>query len=747
MHMGSELSGEGHAAPTRALRCDRASAGYLVVVLGLLLVAGMARAGVLVLAPHPDDDIISAAGVVNRSVGVDEVTVVYLTNGDINGRASGLSRQAEAVDAQTGFLGTLEDNLIFLGYPDGHLAEILENYTSSTSQYVTSFGQGVTYGNRGLGRMDYHSYRFGSPASYNLPNMVLDLATILDTYRPAHIYTPSEFDQHSDHSATYRVLRLALDQVRADDPTYTPVIHKTIIWSTNWSVWPTPVDPSTYHSEAPGLSTTPLRWSERASLDVPLAMQDLNLRLNPKYRAIQSHASQAGSQSFIGRFARKDEIFWSENPFGSNQPPVASAGTDIVAQAGQFVLLDGSGSFDPEGAPLQYQWTRRTGPPVSVVGAETTYPGFTVPVGATANDTWTFQLSVSDGLLASAPDMVTVYGGTPEKNIAPQAVATASSEDAGSGQQARKAVDRLVEGFPVDHTLEWSTLGERAGAWIRLSWPTLVNVHAVELFDRPNGDDWVMGGTLVFSDGSSVVVPALSNDGRTGTRVAFAPRIVNNVTFTITSVSVRTVNSGLAEFRVFGGPVVATDMVAPSVPGSLIVSGTTETSVSLGWDASTDTGGSGLAGYRVYRNGDAIPLASATETSYTDSGLVPGTSYDYQVSAYDGAGNESALAGPVTGTTQPEANVAPVLTNPGPQSGTVGVAMVPLQLAATDGNSDPLTFSATGLPAGLTITSGGLISGTPSAAGTASVTATVSDGRGGSDSETFSWVMWVSRHW
>ncbi len=92
--------------------------------------------------------------------------------------------------------------------------------------------------------------------------------------------------------------------------------------------------------------------------------------------------------------------------------------------------------------------------------------------------------------------------------------------------------------------------------------------------------------------------------------------------------------------------------------------------------------------------------------------------------------------------TAPSGNVAPVLTNPGAQSGTVGVAIAPLQLVATDGNAgDTLTFSASGLPAGLTMSAGGLVTGTPSAAGTSSVTATVNDGHGGTDSETFSWVV------
>jgi chitodextrinase len=93
-------------------------------------------------------------------------------------------------------------------------------------------------------------------------------------------------------------------------------------------------------------------------------------------------------------------------------------------------------------------------------------------------------------------------------------------------------------------------------------------------------------------------------------------------------------------------------MTAPSVPSSLAVSGTTATSISLSWGASPDTGGSGRAGYRIYRNGSVTPLASVTGRTFTDSGLVTGTSNTYRVTAYDNAGNESGPAGPVTGTTR-----------------------------------------------------------------------------------------------
>ena len=86
------------------------------------------------------------------------------------------------------------------------------------------------------------------------------------------------------------------------------------------------------------------------------------------------------------------------------------------------------------------------------------------------------------------------------------------------------------------------------------------------------------------------------------------------------------------------------------------------------------------------------------------------------------------------------ANVAPTLTNPGNQTGDVNLATA-LQLQASDTPGQALTFTATGLPPGLTLTpSTGRIAGTPTTAGTYSVTATVGDGSL-TASQSFSWTI------
>jgi chitodextrinase len=108
--------------------------------------------------------------------------------------------------------------------------------------------------------------------------------------------------------------------------------------------------------------------------------------------------------------------------------------------------------------------------------------------------------------------------------------------------------------------------------------------------------------------------------------------------------------------------VATKDTTAPSVPASVTLTALSHDQVRVNWAASTDTGGSGLAGYRVYRQPLTSPVGTVTASPYTDTGLTGSTGYTYQVAAYDNAGNESAKSATVSVTTPPAPDTTPPTT-------------------------------------------------------------------------------------
>src|SRR3989441_24250 len=95
--------------------------------------------------------------------------------------------------------------------------------------------------------------------------------------------------------------------------------------------------------------------------------------------------------------------------------------------------------------------------------------------------------------------------------------------------------------------------------------------------------------------------------------------------------------------------IAVPDTTPPSVPTNLSASAVSSSQITLSWTASTDN--VGVAGYQIYRGGSQI--ATTSLTSYADTGLSPAATYVYQVSAYDAAGNVSALSASASAATLP----------------------------------------------------------------------------------------------
>ncbi len=177
-------------------------------------------------------------------------------------------------------------------------------------------------------------------------------------------------------------------------------------------------------------------------------------------------------------------------------------------------------------------------------------------------------------------------------------------------------------------------------------------------------------------------------------------------------------------------------VVPYTVPGRPTITAATagDLSATLTWSPPASNGGSAITGYVVtpYLNGVAQTPVSypSTATTQTVTGLTAGASYTFTVAAVNAAG--TGLPSTVSTTVTPNAN--PQLTFGPPPGGQVNVAYsAPLTMT---GGTAPITWSvsAGSLPPGVTLNpSTGLLSGTPTSAGTYTFTVRIVDVSGQSD--------------
>ncbi|MFD6564884.1 CARDB domain-containing protein [Micromonospora profundi] len=220
---------------------------------------------------------------------------------------------------------------------------------------------------------------------------------------------------------------------------------------------------------------------------------------------------------------------------------------------------------------------------------------------------------------------------------------------------------RVVDGNPGSY---WESVNNSFPQWVQVDLGSSQTVNQVVLKLPTSG--WATRTQTLSVQGSA---NGSSFSDLVGSQTyTFNPASGSTVTINVNPAAARfvritiTANSGwpagqLSELEVYGGGTGG-DTTAPSVPGTLSQS-TSGSTITLNWGASTDSGGSGLAGYNVYRDGNLIATLG-TVLTYQDTQPSTAT-VSYHVRARDGAGNLSGNSNTVTRTgTQPPActNVA-----------------------------------------------------------------------------------------
>jgi hypothetical protein len=210
----------------------------------------------------------------------------------------------------------------------------------------------------------------------------------------------------------------------------------------------------------------------------------------------------------------------------------------------------------------------------------------------------------------------------------------------------------------------------------------------------------ITGTPKVVGTSSNVVVTVTDSAGNTDATTAFSWVVVSVLTLTAPGAQSGEVNIPITGLQLTpaGGAAPYVKWAATGLPGGLSIN--------------TSTG-----------------LISGTPTT-------AGTSASVIVTVTDSAGTSASTA-KFSWVITAQPNITTPVTN---QSGKHNTKITNIQAVAT-GGTGTLTWTQTGLPGGITMTTGGLISGKPTTAGTYTVVITVTDSVGGTDSQTITWTV------
>ena len=265
----------------------------------------------LVIAPHPDDEVLGAGGLMQRVHATGgAVRVVYLTDGE--GYPEGV-RQEDHVQTPTpkdylGYgkqrrrearaalvrLGLADAFQTFLGFPDSGLCQLTRAYWSDR---------------RGAYRSPYtrltrppKSEQLVPATKYRGEDLSQELALIIGDFKPTMIAVPRQEDQHADHCAAWFFLADSLTDVRRVHPEFSTDVVNYIIHFNSWPF------------EDDGAQLAPPRLRGGASGWMRLALTPAEAR--NKRQALRRYTTQMHVMDwFLDGFARSNEVFSRPRPF------------------------------------------------------------------------------------------------------------------------------------------------------------------------------------------------------------------------------------------------------------------------------------------------------------------------------------------------------------------------------------------------------------------------------------------------
>lgn len=378
----------------------------------------------------------------------------------------------------------------------------------------------------------------------------------------------------------------------------------------------------------------------------------------------------------------------------ANHPPVANAGANQTAFVGNAITLDGSGSTDEDGNPLTYHW-RIASQPATNAAVLDNASAIKPQLSINSKGSYQIELIVNDGSVDSTPATVLIT----TENSKPVALA-------GDDQTVFVTQTALLDGL-LSHDID--------GDPLTFHWQ-LSAKPATSLATLQNPD--TQTPNLTPDKPGPYTVELIVNDGLLD---SLADQVIIN-----TQNSKPVANAGADQIdKTVGIPVELDGSLSSDVDGDALT---------YIWSLLHQPAGSSAV----------IQQADQVKATFT-----PDKTGDYvgQLIVNDGQANSDPATALVTVSVVMPVNNPPQITI-SPLSAATVASLYRYDVDANDQDNDTLTYSLTASPSGMTIDAqSGLINWTPTAdqIGAQSVTVGVTDGKGGSDSQTY--TVTVVDHW
>lgn len=288
----------------------------------------------LVIAPHPDDDVLGAGGLIRRVVKAGgAVRVVWTTSGDGFPEgvetAEGISplvahltprdyetygrlREEEA-RAAMGSLGVNARSLTFLGFPDEGLCEMASTYLSAKAQAFKS-----PYTGRISPPLTEQMIR---GVRYRGSDLRRELEQVIVAFGPTLVAAPHPEDMHPDHCSTHIFLKEAIDELSRGGRVRPRIIHYLI----HYGQWPLRSTDQSNDMLLPPREFPPLegRWANLA-----LSPDEIGAK---RTALLLYHSQMLVIERLLLAFARTNELFVEGEP--ASPPECWCNGQNVATEA------------------------------------------------------------------------------------------------------------------------------------------------------------------------------------------------------------------------------------------------------------------------------------------------------------------------------------------------------------------------------------------------------------------------------